>query len=238
MLKMFTTVPQYYFFLKKWRFRVLVVGNILKEFHISAYIQVIYLKSKIYRTLKKYLSFKKNGPFLWNQNICINFCFWYCSLLFICVCACTRLWAQTNSANSFKKYVYVENVDNFTLVLIFIEKAVIQSSHGSTRGCLIPRINFVGLNNVAFEKRFSLKQVWLSFIFVGNSSYMILQKVCCGILFFRLVIIGDSLTIMCYLAINEFLYSFSCSLIKLVTQPPPSHMSIGYNMILIPLVFR
>ena len=107
--------------------------KILKEFHISAFIRVIYLKSKIYRTLKKYLSFKKNGPFLWNQNICINFCFWYCSLLFICVCACTRLWAQTNSANSFKKYVYVENVDNFTLVLIFIGKTVIQSSHGSTR---------------------------------------------------------------------------------------------------------
>ena len=63
MLKMFTTVPQYYFFLKNWRFRVLVVGNILKEFHISAYIQVIYLKSKIYRTLKKYLSFKKMDLF-------------------------------------------------------------------------------------------------------------------------------------------------------------------------------
>ena len=60
---MFTTVPQYYFFLKKWRFRVLVVGNILKEFHISAYIQVIYLKSKIYRTLKKYLSFKEKWTF-------------------------------------------------------------------------------------------------------------------------------------------------------------------------------
>ena len=86
------------------------------------------------------------------------------------------------------------------------------------------------------KRDFLLKQVWLSFIFVGNSIYMILQKVCCGILFFRLVIIGDSLTIMCYLAINEFLYSFSCSLIKLVTQPPPSHMSIGY--ILIPHIYR
>ena len=125
-----------------------------------------------------------------------------------------------------------------TRTAIYFLKKQINTHHGSTRGCLIPRINFVGLNNVDFEKRFSLKQVWLSFIFVGNSSYMILQKVCCGILFFRLVIIGDSLTIMCYLAINEFLYSFSCSLIKLVTQPPPSHMSIGYNMILIPLVFR
>ena len=38
-------------------------GNILKEFHISAYIQVIYLKSKIYRTLKKYLSFKEKWTF-------------------------------------------------------------------------------------------------------------------------------------------------------------------------------
>ena len=210
--------------------------NILKEFHISAFIRVIYLKSKIYRTLKKYLSFKEKWTFSLKSNYFYQLLFLVLFPTFYLFMCLYQVMSTNQLSKQLQKYVYVENVDNFTLVLIFIEKAVIQSSHGSTRGCLIPRINFVGLNNVDFEKRFSLKQVWLSFIFVGNSSYMILQKVCCGILFLRLVIIGDSLTIMCYLAINEFLYSFSCSLIKLVTQPPPSHMSIGYNMIVIPLV--
>ena len=45
MLKMFTTVPQYYFFLKKWQFRVLVVGNTVPYF-VFVYVLVSYYEHK------------------------------------------------------------------------------------------------------------------------------------------------------------------------------------------------
>ena len=60
-------------------------------------------------------------------------CSWYCCLLCICVCSHARLWAQTNTANRFGKYFYVENVYNFTSVLIYLEKVAVQSSHGGVK---------------------------------------------------------------------------------------------------------
>ena len=77
----------------------------------------------------EYLSVDKKWTFSLILKYFYQLLFWYCALLCIPVCACAMSRAQKNAVNSFGKYFYVENVDNFTSVLIFLKrKGVIQSS--------------------------------------------------------------------------------------------------------------
>ena len=93
----------------------------------------------------EYLSVDKKWTFSLILKYFYQLLFWYCALLCIPVCACAMSRAQKNAVNSFGKYFYVENVDNFTSVLIYLKrKEVIQSSNGSKKICLIPRVNISG----------------------------------------------------------------------------------------------
>ena len=97
----------------------------------------------------EYLSVDKKWTFSLILKYLYQLLFWYCALLFIPVCARAMSWAQKNAVNSFGKHFYVQNVDNFTSVLIFLKrKGVIQSSHGSKKICLIPRVNIPGRINL------------------------------------------------------------------------------------------
>ena len=70
----------------------------------------------------EYLSVDKKWTFSLILKYFYQLLFWYCVLLCIPVCACAMSRAQKNAVNSFGKYFYVENVDNFTSVLIYLEK--------------------------------------------------------------------------------------------------------------------
>ena len=97
----------------------------------------------------EYLSVDKKWTFSLILKYLYQLLFWYCALLCIPVCARAMSWAQTNAVKSFGKYFYVKNVDNFTSVLIYLKrKEVIQSSHGSKKICLIPRVNIPGQINL------------------------------------------------------------------------------------------
>ena len=82
----------------------------------------------------EYLSVDKKWTFSLILKYFYQLLFWYCVLLCIPVCACAKSRAQKNAVNSFGKYFYVENIDNFTSGLIFLKrKGVIQSSRGSKK---------------------------------------------------------------------------------------------------------
>ena len=91
----------------------------------------------------EYLSVDKKWTFSLILKYFYQLLFWYCVLLCIPVCACAMSRAQKNAVNSFGKYFYVENVDNFTSVLIFLKrKGVIQSSRGSKKSGTVSIFHF------------------------------------------------------------------------------------------------
>jgi len=73
---------------------------------------------KIYRTLKEYLSFQENWTFYLKSNYLYQLLFLVqVHILYLCMSPCQVMSTNTPS-KQLRKYVYVENVENFTLVLI------------------------------------------------------------------------------------------------------------------------